>query len=125
VADTFDAAAFCGYRPDGPSGHWTIAFPTLESYRDDWLRQAASFAGTDRSTLSRELYSASTIADIEVTDDRALIRKEFDGVVQAPTGPVTLAWITYYFMRREADTWLATGFVGAIPLPGRASPATI
>jgi hypothetical protein len=116
VRDDFDAAAFIGYRRDPATGQWVIEYPTLDAYRDDWLRQAESVAGADRAHLSGQLYGLSSIAEIQIDDGRALVRKEFDGAVDGPGGTVDLAWTTYYFLRRSpAGRWLVTGFVGHLP----------
>lgn len=124
VQDCFDPAVFCGYRGDDPLG-WTVGYPTLDSYRDDWLRQAQTFAGEDREPLRSALVNLCRIADVQIAGGRAVVRKEFDGQVQTGAQTHTFAWVTYYFLRQEGSDWLITGFVGGLPLPGREAATLI
>jgi hypothetical protein len=124
VEDTFDEAAFCGYRANDPKA-WSVGYPTLQSYRDDWLRQAATFADEPREPLRRALMALSRITDVQISEDRAVVRKEFDGEAVASGSTHVFAWVTYYFLRLDSRGWLVTGFVGGLPLPGRDSAALI
>lgn len=114
VADDFDAARFVGYSA-ADDGTWRITFPTLEAYRRSWLEQARELSDAPR--LAVELAAAQRLASITVSDDHALVRKEFDGAITAASGSTTLEWTTYYFLNRaKADApWRITGFVGYLP----------
>lgn len=124
VADDFAPGAFVGYHGGlGAGDPWTIGFPTLEAYRDDWLRQSAALrAGVAAGELRAQLRAASRIARIEARGDRAITRKEFDGEAGPADRRQRLHWLTYYFLRRDADRWRVTGFVGYLPLEGRGRP---
>lgn len=124
VGDTFDEGGFTGFTGADPT-RWQIGYPSLAAYRDDWLRQAALFTGADRSDLRRQLYAVSKVAEVTITGDRALVRKEFDGTVSVGSATTEFAWITFYFLRSDAERWLITGFVGGLPLPGRTAPVLI
>jgi hypothetical protein len=113
VEADFDSAAFVGHRLDRESGHWQIAYPDLGSYRDEWLRQAEAMRSDEPATAT--LAALSRIADVSIDGQHALVRKEFDGTVEGPDGPVELAWTTYYFLRRRDEQWRITGFVGYLP----------
>lgn len=112
VADDFDAS-FTGYSGSAANGLWTLAFPDLASYRDVWLAESARLTG--EPGFAEQLAAAQRIASVEVADGKSLVRKEFDGRVTAPSGPVDLSWTTYYFLRHGDGRWRITGFVGFLP----------
>lgn len=124
VEDSFDREAFCGFRANDPDG-WSVAYPDLESYRQDWLRQAATFAAEPREPLRSELFALSRITAVDISQGRAVVRKEFDGDAGADGVRHTFAWVTYYFLRASSTGWLVTGFVGGLPLPGHETAALI
>ena len=74
AADFWDAG-FCGIDARGSAdpARWTIAFPTVESYRDEWLRQARQFRRHEFPGLDKLefLYAASRLDRIEIVGDRA------------------------------------------------------
>lgn len=115
VQQDFDADAFTGYS--GASGFMRLEFPSLDGYRSSWLEQAAQFRGLDPARLAEQLHAAQRLDRIEISGDRALATKLFDGVVEGPSGAQRLAWTTYYFLRRSPhdDRWLITGFAGYLP----------
>lgn len=115
VRPDFDADAFTGYS--GASGVMRLEFPSLDDYRSSWLGQAVPFRGLDPTRLAAQLHAAQRLDRIEVSGDRALATKLFDGVVDGPSGAQRLAWTTYYFLRRRPhdDRWLITGFAGYLP----------
>jgi hypothetical protein len=116
VADDFDEASFVGYAgSDDPAATWRVAYPTLASYRDEWLRQAEEMGRKgDPADIAREIRGACRVAEVRINGDRALVRKQFDGVAMGDR----LLWQTYYFLRRAGERWLITGFVGYLPLNG-------
>ncbi|MGH7105100.1 MAG: hypothetical protein ACREFT_01165 [Acetobacteraceae bacterium] len=117
VAGDFDAASFVGYRGgDTVQGPWTLSYPTLDAYRDDWLGQARGMLMPHPQRVVEQLARAARIASIDLHGSVALVRKEFDGVVTAPSGDVELKWRTNYFVRRFESRWKITGFVGYLPL---------
>ncbi len=117
VESDFDAEVFVGYRGGQPlGGPWEIGFPTLESYRDLWLKDAeAQTRGVPPEVLEQQLLAACRLAQIEIRGGWALVRKEFDGTVGPASTPIELRWRTYYFLRRDSDRWRITGFVGYLP----------
>ena len=121
VAGDFIADGFMGVDGRGlsnPDG-WQITFPTLEAYRDEWLRQAKITAETEfAEELEPALVRATTLRDIEIAGDLALIHKKFDGsVAKMGGGSVTLNWQTLYYCRKVAGEWKITGFTGYLPHP--------
>ncbi len=121
VAGDFLAAGFQGIdaRREANPDRWRLAFPTLEAYRDEWLRQARDFAATEFAEEGgAAIHRATTLADIEIAGDRAVARKKFDGTIRrADGGAEVLNWQTLYFCRRTGKGWKITGFVGYLPNP--------
>ncbi|WP_306119215.1 MULTISPECIES: hypothetical protein [unclassified Roseitalea] len=98
---------------------WRLDFPTLDAYRDEWLRQAAESARTDYAEPLREaLFRTTNLRDMEIDGDRAVLHKKFDGTVARADGTVDrLNWQTLYFCHRIDGAWKIASFVGYIPHP--------
>ncbi len=119
VAGDFVADHFLGLHghfladPDS----WRLAFPTVESYREEWLRQAAETAGTAFAEPLREaLFRATHLRDIDLRGERAVLHKKFDGRIRKADGTdLRLDWQTLYFCSKGDGRWRITGFVGYIP----------
>lgn len=112
-----------GNGADNPDG-WRIGFPSLEAYRDEWLRQAAESAAVAYAEDRRDaIFAATTLRDIEIAGDVATAHKKFDGgIARTDGGRDVLNWQTLYLCRRVAGRWRLTGFIGYLPFPmGRAS----
>jgi hypothetical protein len=118
--DDFDKARFLGINAHFTMDHdqWTT-FSTLESYRDEWLRQAAESAKASFvEPLPQQLLKAVTLNRIDIDGVVAVARKKFDGSVRKADGSVDrLDWQTLYFCRKNADRWQITGFVGYMRHP--------
>jgi len=91
---------------------WKLAFPSIESYRDEWLKQAKeSFNKTYSRPLDESLLELSYLDKIEINGSRACVRKCFNGVLQTKAGKETLKWQTIYFCKKKCF-WQISGFVG-------------
>ena len=116
VADDFDELRFLGIHAhnDRDPDKWDAGFPTLASYRDEWLRQAAESAAVEYAeSLAEGIFRATNLSVIDITGDVAVARKKFDGTIARKDGSVDrLNWQTLYFCRREGTRWKITGFVG-------------
>jgi len=116
VVDDFDEARFLGIHAhnDRNPDKWDAGFPTLASYRDEWLRQAAESAAVEYAeSLAEGIFRATDLSVIDITGDVALARKKFDGTIARKDGSVDrLNWQTLYFCRRDKARWKITGFVG-------------
>ena len=118
----FWAEGFCGIdaRKNADPTQWVISFPTVESYRDEWLRQAADFklvelVGIDKLDF---LFGCSQLARLEITGDRALGHKKFDGAAQTVSGKeIVLRFQSLFQLVRRDDRWKIAGFVGYLPNP--------
>ena len=123
VAGDFIAANFTGisgnFQPD-PQGY-TLAFPTLEAYRTEWLRQAQDFvAARDAGAFAGDprdgIFAATRLEEIELDGDAAMVRKKFDGQLAKSDGSFDrMNWQTLYICRREDGRWKIAGFVGYLP----------
>lgn len=97
-------------------GKWSLAYPKLSDYRDEWLRQAKISAETKYSkSLVEMLMQVSWLQRIEVSDDIATVWKRFEGSLETSNGIEQLRWQTIYFCRKQ-DNWKITGFLGYLPL---------
>ncbi len=88
VADDFDEARFLGIHahnnPDPDK--WDAGFPTLASYRDEWLRQAAESAAIEYAEpLAEGIFRATDLSVIDITGDVALARKSSMAPLRART----------------------------------------
>jgi hypothetical protein len=120
LADDFAAEQFAGYAGTSNPDHWRIAYPTLDAYRDEWLRMAKQYSTVSLQGISlRDFFHQTTVLrDIEINGDLAMIHKKFDGRATSTTGePVVMNWQTIYWMRRFPSGWKITGFLGFLPNP--------
>jgi enamine deaminase RidA (YjgF/YER057c/UK114 family) len=109
-------------------GEWRLRFPSLASYRDEWLGQAAEFQKIELKDISKLdfLYQSATLREIEITGTRAVARKKFDGTATTTAGaPITLRWQTLYFLRKAEAHWKITGFLGYLPNPPQSQLRTV
>ena len=98
---------------------WKLTFPTLASYKNEWLRQASDFNQTNWSEdPEKALFAATNLRDIEIKEDKALLHKKFDGTIEKIEGsPARLNWQTLYRCRKVNGTWKISGFTGYLPHP--------
>lgn len=119
VEGDFDVEAFFGlnahFKPD--PDQWTMAFPDLATYRDEWLRQAEETAATPYAEpLRPAIFRATDLSVIEIAGPRALARKKFNGVIaRADGGQDKLDWQTLYICARRGGRWRIASFVGYMP----------
>ena len=98
---------------------WRLGFPDLPHYRDEWLRQANDFArGRYADDPKTAIFNATTLEEIEISGDAALVRKKFDGGIRLEDGSFdAMNWQTLYYCRREDGRWKIAGFTGYLPHP--------
>jgi hypothetical protein len=116
VASDFIEDGFLGthaHKSANPDD-WTLAFPNIDSYRTEWLRQAAETQNTKfAEPLEDGIHRATNLTQIEIAGSTAIAHKKFDGAIKLANGGVdTLNWQTLYFCRKVATTWKIAGFVG-------------
>ena len=98
---------------------WTLAFPTLDAYRDEWLRQAHATAKISfAEDLAQGIFRATQMRDIEINGNRAVCHKKFDGKIAKADGTYdVLLWQTLYYAKKTDGVWKLTGFLGYLPHP--------
>lgn len=121
VAEDFDDAAFFGvdgHKAASPDD-WSLGFPDLDTYRDEWLRQAQLFAETEFAEDARAaIFEATRLTQIDIKGKRAIAHKKFDGAIRkADGGEDRLLWQTLYFCVHRDGRWKICGFAGYLPNP--------
>ncbi|AXA44987.1 hypothetical protein [Rhizobium leguminosarum] len=121
VAGDFVEEGFIGIdgRKEVSPDKWRLAFPTLSAYRQEWLRQAQDFAQQSFAEDARAaIFTTTTLEDIEIEGDMALVRKKFDGGISKPDGTRdVMQWQTLYYCRLHQGRWKISGFTGYLPNP--------
>lgn len=120
VAGDFCEEGFTGVAGPANPDHWSIRYPSLARYREDWLRDAAEFARMELRDRDKEdfLFEAAVLRDIEIRGDRALAHKKFDGSAWTTEGrEIALRWQSVYQLRKVEGSWKLTGFIGYLPNP--------
>ncbi|MCC6492535.1 MAG: hypothetical protein IT424_05895 [Pirellulales bacterium] len=123
-ADDFASDRFEGISAHGSWNpiHWTLRYPTLESYRDDWLAMAERYLATPLAAISHRdlLYRMQQFAKVEISGDRAVVWKQF--AADEPLsdgGRYQIAAQSVYRLHRLRNRWLIVGFVGYLPMESR------
>ncbi len=121
VAGDFIEEGFMGIDARSLSNpdSWNLSFPDLKSYRQFWLDQAANFTGIDwEDDPGEKLYEATTLRDIDISKNSALVHKKFDGAIRKKNGYTErLNWQTLYRCRKIDGQWKITGFTAFLPHP--------
>ncbi len=121
VAGDFISDGFMGIdgkkMPDPDD--WRLSFPTLDTYRVEWLRQAAETQATDfAEDPGAAIFRATRLEQIEISGDCAIAHKKFDGsIARADGGTDRLLWQSLYFCRKQEGRWKISGFAGYLPNP--------
>lgn len=126
VADDFWGDRFEGVSAHGSSdpAAWTLAYPTLDDYRRDWLRMSVDFLRTplaDGDHLGL-LYAMTTLDRFEFRGDRLLVWKRFRA--EAPLeggGGLSIRMQSVFRLHRDGGRWRIVGFVGYLPLEDEAA----
>lgn len=119
VENDFLADEFFGLHAHGLKNpdSWRMRFPSLDVYRDEWLRQADLSSQTAYAEpLKDALFRTTHLRDIDISGERAVVHKKFDGVIPCSDGTTeTLNWQTLYFCKQQSGHWKITSFVGYMP----------
>lgn len=123
-AADFDAERFEGISANGSVDpwKWSLAYPTVDSYRRDWLRMADEYllrplADDDHRGL---LYRMTRLARFETDGDRMLVWKQFRAEAPLTDGTLwKIAAQSIFRLHRIAGSWKIVGFVGYLPLEAR------
>ncbi len=113
-------------RFEGISAHgsfdpidWTLRYPTVKSYRDDWLDMAQRFLSIPLAEASHRelLYRMQKFAKVEIADNRAIVWKQFSADQPLTSGDrYRISAQSVYRLHRIDGRWLIVGFVGYLPM---------
>ncbi|NND33742.1 MAG: RidA family protein [Saprospiraceae bacterium] len=121
VSHDFIASGFMGIDGNkiADPDQWSIGFPDLVSYKNEWLRQAQMFKeSADKTRLIEEFNALTDLSQIEINGDTALAHKKFDGYFTNHSGDQEyLNWQTLYQCRKVDQQWKICGFMGYLPFP--------
>ena len=121
VAGDFVEDGFLGINANRASNpdEWRLSFPSLAAYRDEWLKQANDFQKEAFAEDPRTaIFTTTTLEEIEVEGDTALVRKKFDGGLRKADGSFdVMKWQTLYYCRLHEGRWKISGFTGYMPNP--------
>jgi hypothetical protein len=117
---------FAHDRFEGISAHgsmnpldWTLRYPTVAWYREDWLEMAERYLQLQLAAVSHRelLYRMQTFAKVEISDGRAIVWKQFRADELLTNGDrYKISAQSVYRMQRLDDRWQIVGFVGYLPL---------
>ena len=99
-------------------GQWQLRFPSLGSYRKEWLRQAEEFRGVRFQGVDTLdfFFETCVLREIQINGERAVANKKFNGSATTTKGDsVHLLWQTLYLLKKVGERWKITGFVGYLP----------
>ena len=93
---------------------WTLRYPTVASYRDDWLEMAERYANVPLAAVSHRefLYRMQRFAKVEIADGRAVVWKQFRADEPLVNGErYSLSAQSVYRLRQIYGQWKIVGFV--------------
>jgi hypothetical protein len=101
---------------------WTLRYPTVASYRDDWLQMADRFLNIALAEVPHRelLYRMQKFAKVEIAEDRAVVWKQFWADEPLANGDrYQISAQSVYRLHRIAGQWKIVGFVGYLPMETR------
>ena len=104
--------------------NWSLRYPTVESYRDDWLQMADRFLNISFASISHRelLYRMQKFAKVEIAEGRAVVWKQFWADEPLTNGErYTISAQSVYRLLRIDGQWKIVGFVGYLPMESRAA----
>lgn len=120
VANDFLEEGFMGIDAGGREDPktWQLKYPSLESYKNNWLKQSKTLNETDwEEDLREALFRVTVLKNIDVQGGSALAHKWFVGNLVKTGGElVPMNWQTLYRCRKFGDQWKIAGFTGYLPL---------
>ncbi|MFD0763853.1 hypothetical protein ACFQZI_03265 [Mucilaginibacter lutimaris] len=117
VADGYISEGFFGVdmgKSTDPQS-WKLTFPTLESYKVQWMQDSEGFAKNDFASNPREVfYKTTRLENFDFHDDTVLVHKVFDGTLTLTNGQIIpLKWRSL-FLLKHVGSWKIAGFCGYI-----------
>lgn len=120
VADDYLREGFFGidFGKTADTQQWGLNFPSLESYKKQWLIDAANFQQINFSVDPRlRLYELCRLEQLNIQGKTALVHKVFDGNLPVKEQEaIVMKWRSLFLMRKIAKQWKIAGFCGYIKL---------
>ena len=98
---------------------WALRYPTVESYRDDWLQMAERYLRVPLAATSHRelLYRMQSFAKVEIADGRAIVWKQFWADEPLANGErYQISAQSVYRLHHVDGKWKIVGFVGYLPM---------
>jgi hypothetical protein len=123
--DDFAHGRFEGLSANGAIDptQWTLRYPTVESYRDDWLQMADQFRAMPLVAIPHRelLYRMQSFAKVEIANGRAIVWKQFWADEPLTNGErYQISAQSVYRLQRIVGAWKIVGFIGYLPMESRA-----
>jgi hypothetical protein len=103
---------------------WALRYPTVESYREDWLHMAERYLSVPlAATPHRELlYRMQSFAKVEIAEGRAIVWKQFWADEPLANGErYRISAQSVYRLHQVDGKWKIVGFVGYLPMESSAA----
>ena len=122
VAGDFVEDGFIGIdgRKQANPDRWRLAFPRSGilprgvGCARPGISRGQEFGEDPRSAI----FATTTLEEIEIEGETALVRKKFDGGITRADGTRDImAWQTLYYCRLHQGRWKISGFTGYLPNP--------
>jgi len=107
---------------------WKLLYPTLESIRDDWLKEAKEFLELPLADITHRdlIYKSSRLNLIEIAGDRALCHKQFTANERLKNGALYIvACQSLVRAHRIGGRWKIAGGIGYLPLSATPPPGGV
>lgn len=93
---------------------WKLTFPTLSSYRKQWVKDSEEFKKIEFDCdLRTSLYQVSKLEFFDFKDDKVLVHKIFDGTLPLKGGSfMPLNWRSLFLLKKVEGFWRINGFCG-------------
>jgi hypothetical protein len=103
---------------------WALRYPTVESYRDDWLQMAERYLRVPLAATSHRelLYRMQSFAKVEIAEGRAIVWKQFWADEPLANGErYRISAQSVYRLHQVDGKWKIVGFVGYLPMESSAA----
>ncbi len=116
IENDFHSELFFGFdfRNSSSGRHCRLTYPTLESYKKQWLEDSDKFRSNKFLRSPRErLYSLTKLENIEVYEKSAAVHKVFNGTIELVNKePINLSWRSIFLLQKINQEWFIVGFNG-------------
>jgi hypothetical protein len=95
---------------------WKLSFPTLDSYKEQWIKDSLDFAENTFISNPREIfYQTTRLENFEFFDHQMMVHKVFNGKIELlDAEPIILKWRSLFILRKTPLGWKIASFCGYI-----------